>query len=191
MDFRFLYIPFIVLVLTGASNGVNLTDGLDGLAIGLVALGAFAFAGMAYVAGNAKFAEYLNIPFLPGVGELTVFCGALVGAALGFLWWNAHPAQVFMGDTGSLALGGALGAVAIFIKMEFLLALVGGVFVIEVLSVMLQVASFRWRGKRIFLMAPLHHHFELKKWPEEKVVVRFWIAGILFALLSLSTLKLR
>jgi phospho-N-acetylmuramoyl-pentapeptide-transferase len=191
VDFRFLYIPFIVLVLTGASNGVNLTDGLDGLAIGLVALGAFAFAGMAYVAGNAKFAEYLNIPFLSGVGELTVFCGALVGAALGFLWWNAHPAQVFMGDTGSLALGGALGAVAIFIKMEFLLALVGGVFVIEVLSVMLQVASFRWRGKRIFLMAPLHHHFELKKWPEEKVVVRFWIAGILFALLSLSTLKLR
>ncbi|RPJ47294.1 MAG: phospho-N-acetylmuramoyl-pentapeptide-transferase [Candidatus Latescibacterota bacterium] len=191
VDFRLLYIPFVVVVLTGASNGVNLTDGLDGLAIGLVALGGFTFAGMAYVTGNAKFAEYLNIPFLNGTGELTVFCGALVGAALGFLWWNAHPAQIFMGDTGSLALGGALGAVAVFIKMEFLLALVGGVFVIEVLSVMLQVASFRWRGKRIFLMAPLHHHFELKKWPEEKIVVRFWIAGILFALLSLSTLKLR
>ncbi|MFH1679027.1 MAG: phospho-N-acetylmuramoyl-pentapeptide-transferase [Candidatus Eisenbacteria bacterium] len=191
IDFRFLYIPFVVLVVTGASNGVNLTDGLDGLAIGLVALAAFTFAGMAYVTGNVRFAEYLNIPFLAGVGELTVFCGALVGAALGFLWFNTHPAQVFMGDTGSLALGGALAAVAILIKMEFLLALVGGVFVMEVLSVMLQVASFRWRGKRIFLMAPLHHHFELKKWREEKVVVRFWIIGILFALLSLSTLKLR
>jgi phospho-N-acetylmuramoyl-pentapeptide-transferase len=191
IDFRYLYLPFVVLVLTGASNGVNFTDGLDGLAIGLVALGAFTFAGMAYVTGNVRFAEYLNLPFLGGVGELTVFCGALVGASLGFLWFNAHPADVFMGDTGSLALGGALGAVAIFIKMEFLLALVGGVFVMEVLSVVLQVASFRWRGKRIFLMAPLHHHFELKNWKEEKVVVRFWIIGILFALLSLSTLKLR
>ncbi|MBM3321674.1 MAG: phospho-N-acetylmuramoyl-pentapeptide-transferase [Candidatus Eisenbacteria bacterium] len=191
IDFRYLYLPFVVLVLTGASNGVNFTDGLDGLAIGLVALGAFTFAGMAYVTGNVRFAEYLNLPFLGGVGELTVFCGALVGASLGFLWFNAHPADVFMGDTGSLALGGALGAVAIFIKMEFLLALVGGVFVMEVLSVVLQVASFRWRGKRIFLMAPLHHHFELKNWTEEKVVVRFWIIGILFALLSLSTLKLR
>lgn len=191
IDFRFLYVPFVVFVIAGASNGVNLTDGLDGLAIGLVALAAFTFAGMAYLTGNVKFAEYLNIPFLTGVGELTVFCAALSGAALGFLWFNANPAQVFMGDTGSLALGGALAAVAVCIKMEFLLALVGGVFVIEVLSVMIQVASFKRRGKRVFRMAPLHHHFELSGWKEQKVVVRFWIIGILFALLSLSTLKLR
>jgi len=191
VDFRLLYIPFVVLVLTGASNGVNLTDGLDGLAIGLVALAAFAFGIMAYLTGHANFSAYLNIPFLKGVGELSVVCGSLAGASLGFLWWNTHPAQVFMGDTGSLALGGMLGAIAIFIKMEFLLALVGGVFVIEVLSVVIQVVSFRSRGKRVFLMAPLHHHFELKKWPEQKVVIRFWIIGILFALLSLSTLKLR
>ena len=191
IDFRWLYIPFVVFVLTGSSNAVNLTDGLDGLAIGLTALAAFTFGIMAYVAGHAQFAEYLNIPFLKGVGELTVFCGALAGAALGFLWWNTHPAQIFMGDTGSLAIGGLLAVIAIFIKMEFLLALVGGVFVLEVLSVILQVASFRMRGKRIFKMAPLHHHFELMKWPEQKVVVRFWIIGILFALLSLSTLKLR
>ena len=142
-------------------------------------------------AGNAKFASYLNIPYLSGVGELTVFCGALAGAALGFLWWNTHPAQLFMGDTGSLALGGVLGAVAIFIKMEFLLALIGGVFVMEVLSVMIQVGSFKWRGKRVFRMAPIHHHFEKAGWPEQKVVVRFWIIGILCALIALSTLKLR
>lgn len=191
IDFRFFYIPFVVVVLTGASNGVNLTDGLDGLAIGLVSLSGFTFAGLAYVAGNAKFASYLNIPYLSGVGELTVFCGALAGAALGFLWWNTHPAQLFMGDTGSLALGGALGAVAIFIKMEFLLALIGGVFVMEVLSVMIQVGSFKWRGKRVFRMAPVHHHFEKSGWPEQKVVVRFWIIGILCALIALSTLKLR
>lgn len=191
IDFRFLYVPFIIVVIAGFSNGVNLTDGLDGLAIGLVALAAFTFAGMAYLTGNAKFAEYLNIPFLTGVGELTVFCAALAGAALGFLWFNAHPAQVFMGDTGSLALGGALAAVAVFIKMEFLLALVGGVFVIEVLSVVIQVLSFKRRGKRVFRMAPLHHHFEESGWPEQRVVVRFWIIGILCALLSLSTLKLR
>ncbi len=191
IDFRFLYIPFIVFVLTAFSNAVNLTDGLDGLAIGLVALSGAALAVMAYVTGHATFSTYLNIPHLLGAGELTVFLSALVGAALGFLWFNTHPAEIFMGDTGSLALGGILGAVAILIKMEFLLALVGGVFVIEVLSVVLQVASYRLRGKRIFRMAPIHHHFELKNWPEEKVVIRFWIVGILLALLSLSTLKLR
>ncbi len=191
IDFRYLYIPFIVFVLTGSSNAVNLTDGLDGLAIGLVALCALALAAVAYLTGHATFSSYLNIPFLAGAGELTVFCGALVGAALGFLWFNGHPAEIFMGDTGSLALGGVLGAVAIFIKMEFLLALLGGVFVMEVLSVVIQVGSFRLRGKRVFRMAPIHHHFELKGWPEEKVVVRFWIIGILLALLSLSTLKLR
>ncbi len=191
VDFRFFYIPFIVFVLTGSSNAVNLTDGLDGLAIGLVSLSALTLAAMAYLAGHATFSSYLNIPFLPGAGELTVFCGALLGAALGFLWFNGYPAEIFMGDTGSLALGGVLGALAIFIKMEFLLALVGGVFVIEVLSVVIQVASFKLRGKRIFRMAPIHHHFELKGWPEQKVVIRFWIIGILLALLSLSTLKLR
>ncbi|MBN1826027.1 MAG: phospho-N-acetylmuramoyl-pentapeptide-transferase [Candidatus Eisenbacteria bacterium] len=191
IDFRWFYVPFVVFVLTGSSNAVNLTDGLDGLAIGLTALAAFTFGVMAYVAGHAQFAGYLNIPFLKGVGELTVFCGSLAGAALGFLWWNTHPAQIFMGDTGSLALGGLLAVIAVFIKMEFLLALVGGVFVLEVLSVIIQVTSFRLRGKRVFRMAPLHHHFELMKWPEQKVVVRFWIIGILFALLSLSTLKLR
>lgn len=191
VDFRYFYIPFIIFVLTGSSNAVNFTDGLDGLAIGLVTLSALTLGAMAYLSGHVQFSSYLNIPYLDGVGELTVFCAALGGAALGFLWWNAHPAQIFMGDTGSLALGGLLGAVAIFIKMEFLLALVGAVFVVEVLSVILQVASFRLRGKRIFLMAPLHHHFELKNWPEQKIVVRFWIVGILFALLALSTLKLR
>ncbi|NNE07406.1 MAG: phospho-N-acetylmuramoyl-pentapeptide-transferase, partial [Gemmatimonadetes bacterium] len=147
--------------------------------------------GMTYVTGHATFSTYLQIPHLEGAGEMTVFLGALVGASLGFLWYNAPPAEVFMGDTGSLALGGVLGAVAIFIKMEFLLALVGGVFVLEVLSVVLQVGSFKLRGKRIFRMAPIHHHFELKNWPEQKIVIRFWIIGILLALLSLSTLKLR
>jgi phospho-N-acetylmuramoyl-pentapeptide-transferase len=191
IDLGWLYIPFIVLVITGSSNAVNLTDGLDGLAIGLVAFAAMAFAGLAYVTGHSRFSGYLQILYLPGSGELTVFCGAILGAALGFLWYNAHPADVFMGDTGSLALGGALGIVAILVKMEFILAIVGGVFVAEALSVILQVGSFRMTGRRIFKMAPLHHHFELLGWPETKVVVRFWIVAGLLALVSLSTLKLR
>ncbi|MFN0151381.1 MAG: phospho-N-acetylmuramoyl-pentapeptide-transferase [bacterium] len=182
---------FVMFVITGASNAVNLTDGLDGLATGLLALAFSAFAGMTYLSGHAKFAAYLNIPFIEGAGELTIFCGAAIGASLGFLWYNAHPAEVFMGDTGSLPLGGALAIVAACIKMEFLLAVVGGVFVIEALSVIIQVASYRLRGRRVFKMAPIHHHFELSNWSETKVVVRFWIVAILLALLSLSTLKLR
>jgi len=191
VDLGWLYVPFIVLVLTGASNAVNLTDGLDGLAIGITAFAAVAFAGLAYVSGHAKFAEYLQILYLPGAGELTVFCAAVFGASVGFLWYNSHPAEIFMGDTGSLALGGALGIVAILIKMELILAIAGGLFVAEALSVILQVASFRLTGRRIFRMAPIHHHFELLGWPENKVVVRFWIVAGLLALLSLSTLKLR
>lgn len=191
-DLGWLYPLLVVLVVTGASNGVNLTDGLDGLAIGLCALAFGAFAALSYVSGNRIFADYLNIVYLPGAGELTIYCLAAVGAALGFLWFNAHPARIFMGDTGSLALGGALGTVAILIKREVLLVLIGGVFVIEALSVMLQVASYRWRNqKRIFRMAPIHHHFELLGWSETQVVVRFWIVGILFLLMSLSTIKLQ
>jgi phospho-N-acetylmuramoyl-pentapeptide-transferase len=186
-----LYVPFCALVITGASNAVNLTDGLDGLAIGVVAVAGAAFALVSYVSGNARFSDYLDIAYLPASGELTVFCGALLGAALGFLWFNAHPAQVFMGDTGSLALGGALGTIAILLRKEYLLFFVGGLFVVEALSVILQVASFRLRGKRIFRMAPIHHHFELLGWPETQVVVRFWIVAVVFALLGLSTLKLR
>jgi phospho-N-acetylmuramoyl-pentapeptide-transferase len=186
-----LYIPFVIFVLTGASNAVNLTDGLDGLAIGITVFAAAAFAGLTYVSGHSKFAEYLQIRYVPGSGELTIFCASLLGASLGFLWYNSHPAQIFMGDTGSLALGGALGIVAVLLKMELVFAIVGGVFVAEALSVMLQVGSFRLTGKRVFRMAPIHHHFELLGWPENKVVVRFWIIAGLFALLSLSTLKLR
>jgi phospho-N-acetylmuramoyl-pentapeptide-transferase len=191
LDLGVLYALFVMVVVTGTSNAVNLTDGLDGLAIGLLALAFAAFAVMAYVSGHVKFARYLNIVFIEGSGELAVFCGAAVGAALGFLWYNAHPAEIFMGDTGSLPLGGALAIVATCIKMELLLVVVGGVFVLEALSVILQVASFRLRGERIFKMAPLHHHFELSGWSETRVVVRFWIAAILLGLLSLSTLKLR
>jgi phospho-N-acetylmuramoyl-pentapeptide-transferase len=191
IDFAWAYIPFVILVITGASNAVNLTDGLDGLASGLVAIAALTFAGMCYLSGHAKFSEYLNLTFQPYVGELTVFCAAVVGASLGFLWYNCHPADVFMGDTGSLSLGGALGTVAVLIKREFWLVLIGGVFVAEALSVMLQVASFKSRGKRIFRMSPLHHHFELSGWAESRVVLRFYIAGALLALLSLSTLKLQ
>jgi phospho-N-acetylmuramoyl-pentapeptide-transferase len=191
IDLGWLYVPFVVLVITGSSNAVNLTDGLDGLAIGIVAFAAVAFAGLTYVSGHSKFAEYLQILYLPGTGELTVFCASVFGASLGFLWYNSHPAQIFMGDTGSLALGGALGIVAILIKMELILAIVGGLFVAEALSVILQVASFRLTGRRIFRMAPIHHHFELLGWPETKVVIRFWIIASLLALLSLSTLKLR
>lgn len=191
VDLGVLFIPFVILVITGTSNAVNLTDGLDGLATGLVAVAAFTFAGFAYVSGHARFSEYLNILFLPEAGELTVFCAALVGAALGFLWYNCHPADVFMGDTGSLALGGALGTVAVLIKREFLLVIVGGVFVAEALSVILQVASFKLTGKRIFRMSPLHHHFELCGWSESRVVTRFYIVAVLLAMVSLSTLKLQ
>ncbi len=187
-----LYIPFIIFVITGTSNGVNLTDGLDGLAIGLSGICLFTFGGIAYVSGRVDFANYLQIEYLPGTGELTIFCAAAVGAAVGFLWFNSHPAEVFMGDTGSLALGGAIGAIAILLKKELLLVIVGGVFVIEVLSVIIQVLSYRYRGgKRIFKMAPIHHHFELSGWAEPKVVVRFWIIGALCALITLATLKVR
>lgn len=192
IDFGWFYVPMVVLVLTATSNSVNLTDGLDGLAIGLVGISATAWAAIAYISGRVDFSDYLNIIYLPGAGELTVFCAALLGAALGFLWYNAHPAQVIMGDTGSLALGSALGALSILLKKELLLILIGGVFMAETLSVILQVWSFRHRGgKRIFLMAPLHHHYELKGWPETKVVIRFWIIGILLALLTLTTFKIR
>jgi phospho-N-acetylmuramoyl-pentapeptide-transferase len=187
-----LYIPFIILVITGSSNAVNLTDGCDGLAIGLSGLCFAAFMGLAYVAGRSDFSNYLQIAYIPGSGELAIYCGAAVGAALGFLWFNSRPAEVFMGDTGALALGGALGAIAVLIKKELFLVIVGGVFVIEVLSVIIQVLSYKYRGgKRVFKMAPVHHHFELIGWAESKVVVRFWIIGALFALLTLSTLKIR
>lgn len=186
------YIPFVILVITGSSNAVNMTDGLDGLAIGLCALCFFTFGGIAYVSGRVDFSSYLQIEYLPGAGELLIFCGAAIGAAIGFLWFNSYPAEVFMGDTGSLALGGALGALAILLKKELLLVIVGGVFVIETLSVIIQVLSYRYRGgKRIFKMAPIHHHFELLGWSEPKIVVRFWIAGAMFALITLATLKIR
>jgi phospho-N-acetylmuramoyl-pentapeptide-transferase len=170
---------------------VNLTDGLDGLASGLVIMVGITFAVLSYLAGRVDFAEYLQIPFLSSGGELAILCLALVGAAVGFLWFNAHPAEIMMGDTGSLSLGGAIGVISLMIKKEILLVIVGGVFVIEVISVIIQVVSYKARGKRVFLMAPLHHHFELKGWAESKVVTRFWILGGLFAILSLSTLKLR
>jgi len=191
IDFGILFVPFVILVVTGSSNAVNLTDGLDGLASGLVAIAALAFAGMCYVSGHARISEYLNISYLRYAGELTVFCAAVLGASLGFLWYNCHPADVFMGDTGSLALGGALGTVAVLIKREFWLVLVGGVFVAEALSVMIQVASFKLLGRRLFRMAPIHHHFELSGWAESRVVLRFYIVGALLALLSLSTFKLQ
>jgi phospho-N-acetylmuramoyl-pentapeptide-transferase len=191
LNLGFLYIPFIIVVIVGASNAVNLTDGLDGLAIGTTLIAAATYTILTYAAGNAKVASYLNIAWVPGTGELAVFCGAMVGASLGFLWFNAHPAEIFMGDVGSLALGGAIGCLAVMIKQEFLLVFVGGLFVVEALSVILQVASFKITGRRIFKMSPLHHHFELSGWNETKVVVRFWIIAIMFAMLSLSTLKLR
>ena len=191
-DLGFLYILFIVLVIVGASNAVNLTDGLDGLAIGPIIIATFSFMILTYVTGNIEFANYLNIQFISSVGELSVFCGALVGAGLGFLWFNSYPAQIFMGDVGSLSIGGALGTLAVLSKHELLLVIVGGIFVIEALSVMLQVSYFKISGgKRIFRMAPLHHHFEEKGWSEPKVTVRFWIVAVILALLSLSTLKLR
>jgi phospho-N-acetylmuramoyl-pentapeptide-transferase len=187
----FPFLIFVALVIVGSSNAVNLTDGLDGLAIGCVVVAAGALTVLTYVTSFARFSEYLDIPHLPQVGELTIFCGALVGSSLGFLWYNAHPAEVFMGDVGSLALGGSIGMIAVAIKQEILLFFVGGVFVLEALSVILQVLSFRLTGKRIFRMSPLHHHFELSGWSESKTIVRFWIAALVFALFSLTTLKLR
>ena len=191
LDLGILYIPFIIVVIVGASNAVNLTDGLDGLAIGSTLIAAATYAVLTYAAGNYKVASYLQIAWVPGTGELAVFCGAMLGASLGFLWFNTHPAEIFMGDVGSLALGGAIGCLAVMIKQEILLLFVGGLFVIEALSVILQVISFKTTGRRIFKMSPLHHHFELSGWSETKVVVRFWIIAVMFALLSLSTLKLR
>ncbi|MDQ7784656.1 MAG: phospho-N-acetylmuramoyl-pentapeptide-transferase [Desulfomonilaceae bacterium] len=190
-DLGVWYVPFAALVIAGASNAVNLTDGLDGLAIGPVMICAATYLLFAYIAGHLKLSHYLQVAYVPGSGELCVVCGAMLGAGMGFLWYNAYPAEVFMGDVGSLSLGGLLGAVAVVTKHEILLAIVGGVFVIETVSVILQVASFKATGKRIFNMAPIHHHFELKGWPEPKVIVRFWIISIVFALLAISTLKLR
>ncbi len=190
-DIGLFYIPFAILVIVGASNAVNLTDGLDGLAIGPVMVATMAYTVVAYVSGHKVFADYLLIPYIEGAGELAIFTAAIFGASLGFLWFNTYPASLFMGDVGSLPLGAALGTVAVISKHELLLLLVGGVFVLEALSVIFQVVSFKSRGKRVFLMAPIHHHFELKGWEEPKVVVRLWIIAVLLALFSLSTLKLR
>jgi phospho-N-acetylmuramoyl-pentapeptide-transferase len=190
-DLGWLYVVFAVLLLTLSSNAVNLTDGLDGLAIGATLVAAAAFTGLAYVSSHFVISEYLDLIHRPEAGELTVFCGAMVGASMGFLWWNCYPAQVFMGDVGSLSLGGALGTVAILIKQELLLFLVGGLFMLEALSVILQVGSFRLTGRRIFRMSPLHHHFELMGWKEPQIIIRFWIVAVMFALFSLTTLKLR
>lgn len=191
IDLGWLYIPFIMIIIVGCSNAVNLTDGLDGLAIGSALIAAATYTILTYAAGHFRIADYLRIAWVPQTGELAVFCGAMVGAALGFLWFNAHPAEIFMGDVGSLALGGAIGTIAVIIKQEILLVFVGGLFVLEAMSVILQVASFKLTGRRIFKMSPLHHHFELSGWRETKVVVRFWIIAIMFALISLATLKLR
>jgi len=190
--FAFLpFLLFVVLVLVGSSNAVNLTDGLDGLAIGCIIIAASALTVLTYVTGHAVFSEYLDLEHLPRVGELTIFCGSMVGSSLGFLWYNAYPAEIFMGDVGSLALGGAIACVAVLIKQELLLPFIGGIFVIEALSVIIQVVSFKLWGKRVFRMAPVHHHFELAGWKESKIIVRFWIAALVFALLALTTLKLR
>ena len=186
-----LFMVFVTLLITFSSNAVNLTDGLDGLAIGCTVIAAGALTVLTYVSGHATFATYLELQRMPQVAELTIFCGAMVGASIGFLWYNAHPAEVFMGDVGSLALGGAIGTVAVIIKQELLLPFIGGVFVIEAVSVILQVGSYKLRKKRIFKMAPLHHHFELMGWSESKIIVRFWIASLVFALFALTTLKLR
>ena len=191
LDLGIFYIPFVIIVIVGSSNAVNLTDGLDGLAIGCVIMIAVAYSAMSYVTGHFKISGYLGIPFIADAGEIAIFCAAILGSGLGFLWFNSHPASIFMGDTGSLALGGAIGTVAVLIKKEILLLVVGGVFAIEALSVIMQVASFKLRGKRIFLMAPLHHHFQLKGWPESKITIRFWIISAILALFTLATLKLR
>jgi phospho-N-acetylmuramoyl-pentapeptide-transferase len=188
------FIPFVawvIFVLMGSSNAVNLTDGLDGLAIGCTIIAAAALAVLTYVSGHVVFADYLELQRMPQVAELTVFCGSMVGASIGFLWYNAHPAEVFMGDVGSLALGGAIGTVAIIIRQELLLIFIGGIFIVEAVSVMLQVGSYKLRKKRIFKMAPLHHHFEQLGWSESKVIARFWILALVFALFALTTLKLR
>jgi phospho-N-acetylmuramoyl-pentapeptide-transferase len=186
-----LYIPLATIIIVGASNGVNFTDGLDGLAIGPIMVAAGTFLFLAYAAGHANIADYLAIKHVPGAGQLAIFCGALVGGALGFLWFNASPAELFMGDVGALSLGGALGGIAVMIRQEILLAVVGGIFVVELLSVVIQVASFKMTGKRVFLMAPIHHHFEKLGWAEQKIVVRFWIISIILGLVALSSLKLR
>ena len=191
IDLGWFYIPFAILVIVGSSNAVNLTDGIDGLAIGLVGIACLANGVLVYISGHSGFSKYLNVLFLPGTGELTVFCGAMFGAALGFLWFNSYPAEVFMGDVGSLGLGGALGTLAVITKHEIVLAVVGGIFVMETFSVIIQVMSFKLTGKRVFKMAPIHHHFEVKGWHESKVIVRFWIVGIILALLSLTTFKVR
>jgi phospho-N-acetylmuramoyl-pentapeptide-transferase len=190
-DLGWFYVPFAMLVIIGASNAVNLTDGLDGLAIGPVIIAAGTYLLFAYVAGHANLSSYLQINGVKGAGELSVLCGAMIGAGLGFLWFNTYPAQVFMGDVGSLSLGGAIGTIAVITKQEIVLVIVGGIFVMEALSVIVQVTSFRLCGKRIFRMAPIHHHFELKGWAEPKIIVRFWIISIILALIGLSTLKLR
>lgn len=195
LDLGILYIPLVIIVITGASNAVNFADGLDGLATGLMAIAIFAFAIIAYVTGRVDFSDYLNIFYLPGTGELFIFAMALLGACIGFLWYNAKPAEIFMGDTGSLAMGAALGTIAVTLKQEILLLIIGGMFVVEVASVIIQVGTYKYtkrfkgEGRRVFRMAPLHHHFELSGWPESKVVIRFWILGILMALISLTTFK--
>lgn len=191
LDLGWFFLPFAILVMVGSSNAVNLTDGLDGLAVGPTITTSITFLILAYCAGHAGIASYLSIPHIPGAGELSVFLATIAAACLGFLWYNTYPAQVFMGDVGALALGGALGVAAVITKNEILLVVCGGIFVVEALSVMIQVASFKMTGKRVFKMAPIHHHFELKGWPEPKVIVRFWIISILLALVTLSTLKLR
>ena len=192
VDLGWFYLAFGAFVIVGASNAVNMTDGLDGLAIVPVMIAGAAFGVIAYLVGNYVYSDFLKLHFVPGVGEIAVFCGAIIGSGLGFLWYNAPPAKIFMGDTGSLALGGALGAVAVATKHEIVLAIIGGLFVLEALSVMIQVAYFRMSGgKRIFLMAPIHHHFEKLGWPESTVVIRFWIVSVVLALIGLATLKLR
>jgi phospho-N-acetylmuramoyl-pentapeptide-transferase len=185
------FVLFVMLVLVGSSNAVNLTDGLDGLAIGCTVIAAGALTILTYLSGHVVFSEYLELQKMPQVAEVTVFCGAMVGASIGFLWYNAHPAEIFMGDVGSLALGGAIGTVAVIIKQELLLPFIGGIFVLEALSVIIQVASYKTRKKRVFKMAPLHHHFELAGWSESKIIIRFWILALIFALFALTTLKLR
>lgn len=191
IDLGIFYIPLVILIIVGSSNAVNLTDGLDGLAIGCVLMVSFALSILSYISGHAELSKYLLVPHIPGAGELAIFSAAIFGAALGFLWFNCFPATVFMGDVGSLPLGGTLGIIAIFIKKELLLGLLGGIFVIEALSVILQVGSFKLRKKRIFKIAPVHHHFQMLGWSESKVIVRFWIIGIILALLTITTLKLR
>ena len=191
INLSWFFIPFYLFVIVGSSNAVNLTDGLDGLATVPVILVAGCFAFISYVSGNVIFAEYLLIPYIEGVGEVAVFCGAIIGSSIGFLWFNAPPAKIFMGDTGSLALGGSLGAIGVVTKHEIVLAITGGLFVLEAVSVIVQVISFKLTGKRIFMMAPIHHHFEKKGWPESTVVIRFWIISLILAMIGLATLKLR